>query len=132
MRRATTEPSGITVPGAARQARQARVTATGRRPAPIPVFVPKVPRPVPWAGIGLASLGIRVPLAVGFQAGAHAIKDCLVRVGLGVEVPVEEHPGDAGLGGDVIQARRREAAAGECLGGGGEDLLPPLGAGQAA
>ena len=66
------------------------------------------------------------------QAGAHAVQDRLVQVGLGVEVPVEDHPGDAGLDGDVVQARRREPAARERLGRGGEDLLPALRAGQAA
>jgi hypothetical protein len=63
---------------------------------------------------------------VSVEAAAHAVKDRLVQVGLGVEVPVEDRPGDAGLGGDVVQARRREATAGERLGGGGEDLLPAL------
>ena len=81
------------------------------------------------AGVGEPAGGL---VDVGFQAGAHAIQDRLIQVGLGVEVPVEDHPGDAGLRGDVIQARRREPAARERFGRGGEDLLPALRAGQAA
>jgi hypothetical protein len=81
------------------------------------------------AGVGEPAHGLR---HVGIEADAHAVKDGLVQVGLRVEVPVEDHPGDAGLGGDVLQARRREAAAGKGFGGGAEDLFPSLSARQAA
>jgi len=71
-------------------------------------------------------------LNVGLQAGAHPVQDCPVQVGLGVEMPVQQHPGDAGLRGDVIQARGRETAARERLGRRRQDLLPALRAAQAA
>jgi hypothetical protein len=67
---------------------------------------------------------------VGVQSGAHAIQDGLIEVGLGVEVPVEEHPGDAGLPGDVIQARGRETAPRERFGRRRKDLLSALRAAQ--
>jgi hypothetical protein len=47
-----------------------------------------------------------------------------VEVGLGVEVAVDGVARDPGLGGDVVQARRRESAAGEGAGAGGTALRP--------
>jgi len=60
----------------------------------------------------------------------YQCRDPQVRGGgdVGAEL-LDALPGDVGLGGDVFQARRGEAAAGKGLGGGGEDLLPPLRAG---
>jgi hypothetical protein len=65
------------------------------------------------------------------EDGAEPVEHCLVQVGLGVEVPVEDDAGDARLGGDVVEASRREAVAGERRGGRREDLLPALSARQA-
>jgi len=66
------------------------------------------------------------------QRGAGAVQDGPVQVGLGLEVPVEDYPGDPGLGRDVVQAGRGEPGAGEGAGGSGEDLLAPLGPAQPA
>src|SRR6266700_592538 len=61
-----------------------------------------------------------------------AVQDRPVQVSLGLEVPVEDHPGDPGFGRHVVQAGRGEPGAGEGAGGGGEDLLAPLGPAQPA
>jgi hypothetical protein len=45
-------------------------------------------------------------------------------------VAVQQHPADAGLGGDVVQAGGGEPGAGERLGGGGQQLLAALGPAQ--
>src|SRR5262249_45430174 len=55
-----------------------------------------------------------------------------VEVGLGIEVPVQQHPGDAGLGGHVVEAGSGESGAGEGPGRGVQDLLRPLGPTQPA
>jgi hypothetical protein len=52
---------------------------------------------------------------VGGQQGLHPVQDRLVQVGLGLEVPVQDHPRDARLGGDVVQAGVGESGAGERL-----------------
>ena len=62
------------------------------------------------------------------QPVAGAVEDGAVHVGLGVEVPVEQDAGDAGFGGDVVEAGGGEPGAGEGAGGGVEDLLAPVGA----
>ena len=64
------------------------------------------------------------------STAAEPVQHRLVQVGLGVEVPVQDHPGDPGLGGDVVQARRGEPGAGERLRRRGQDLLAPLRARQ--
>ncbi len=46
-------------------------------------------------------------------------------------MPVEDHPGDAGFGGHIIQSGRGEPGPGEGTGRRGEDLLATLDAGQA-
>jgi hypothetical protein len=45
-------------------------------------------------------------------------------------VPVEDYVCNARFAGDVIEARGGEAAAGECAGGGVEDVLAPFSAGH--
>ena len=47
-------------------------------------------------------------------------------------MPVQDHPGDPGLGGDVVQARGGEPVTGERLRRRREDLLPALRARQTA
>ena len=47
-------------------------------------------------------------------------------------MPVQQRAGDAGLGGDVVEAGGGEPGAGEGAGGGVEDLLAPLGPAQPA
>jgi hypothetical protein len=58
---------------------------------------------------------------------AGAVEDGPVHVGLGVEVSVEQDPGDAGFGRDVVQPGGGEPGARECAGGGVEDLSAPVG-----
>jgi hypothetical protein len=57
------------------------------------------------------------------QPGASGVEHGSVQVGFGLEVPVQEHLAHARFGGDVVEAGRGEAAAGEGAGGGLEDLL---------
>jgi hypothetical protein len=78
---------------------------------------------------GDAGLGELIAAGGGDQPAAGAVQDGLVQVGLGVEVPVEDGPADAGFGGDVIEVGRGEPGPGERAGGRGDDLFPALDAG---
>jgi hypothetical protein len=60
------------------------------------------------------------------QARGHLVEDGAVQVLLRGEVPVDDQPGDAGLGRDVVHRGRGEAAPGEGGGGGAEQLRLPL------
>src|SRR4029453_14072546 len=57
------------------------------------------------------------------QPPNRAVQHRPVQVGLGLEVPVQQDPADAGRRGDVIQAGGRDPGRGEGLGGGGQQLL---------
>ena len=57
------------------------------------------------------------------QPGARGVEHGSVQVGFGLEVPVQEHLAHACFGGQVVEAGRGEAGAGEGAGRGLEDLL---------
>ena len=57
------------------------------------------------------------------QPGAGSVEHGSVQVGFGLEVPVQEHLAHARFGGEVVEAGRGEAGAGEGAGRGLEYLL---------
>ena len=57
------------------------------------------------------------------QPGAGGVEHGSVQVGLGIEVPVQEHLAHARFGGEVVEAGRGKAGAGEGAGRGFEDLI---------
>ena len=76
-----------------------------------------------------ALLGELVGAGGGDEPAARVVEDRLVKVGLGVEVAVEDGAADAGLGGDVVEVGGGETGSGEGTGSGGDDLLASLAAG---
>lgn len=64
------------------------------------------------------------------EAFGHLVQDLSVQVALGVEVPVDDQLGDAGLLGHVVDGGRGEAAAAERRRCRTKDLRAPLGRGE--